>query len=116
LLRRIFGSKRNEVTGEWRKLHTEELYDLNIIRVIKSRRMRWFGHVASKGERRGVCSVLVGKCEGNRLLGRPRRRWENNIKINFQEVEYGGIDWIELFRDRDRMWGLVNAVMNLRVP
>jgi len=84
VLRRIFGPKRDEVTGEWRKLHNEELNDLysfpNIIRVIKSRRMRGAGHVARLGERRGVYRVLVQKPEGKRPLGRPRRRWEDNIK------------------------------------
>ena len=84
MLRRIFGPKRDEVTGEWRKLHNEELNDLysfpNIIRVIKSRRMRGAGHVARLGERRGVYRVLVQKPEGKRPLGRPRRRWEDNIK------------------------------------
>jgi len=88
LLRRIFGSKRDEVTGDWRKLHKEELNDLycspNIVRVIKSRRMRWAGHVARMGERRGVYRVLVGKPEGKRPLGRPRRRWEDNIKMDLQ--------------------------------
>ena len=120
VLRRIFGPRRDEVTGEWRRLHNEELNDLysspNIVRVIKSRRMRWAGHVARKGKRRGVCSVLVGKPEGKRPLGRPRRRWENNIKMDVQEVKYGGMDWIELTQDRDRWWAVVNAVMNLRVP
>jgi len=80
-LRRIFGLKRDEVTREWRKLHTEELNDLycsaSIVRVIKSIRMRWAGHVARRGERRGVYRVLVGKPEGNRPLGRPMRRWED---------------------------------------
>jgi len=81
VLRRIFGLKRDEVTREWRKLHTEELNDLycsaSIVRVIKSIRMRWAGHVARRGERRGVYRVLVGKPEGNRPLGRPMRRWED---------------------------------------
>ena len=85
-MRRIFGRKRDEVTGEWRKLHNEELNDLhsspNIVRVIKSRRMRWAGHVARMGERRGVYRLLVGKPEGKRPLGRPRRRWEDNIKTD----------------------------------
>jgi len=96
----IFGPKRDEVTGEWRKLHNEELNDLycspNIVQVIRSRRMRWTGHVARIGERRGVYRVLVGKPEGKRLLGRPRRRWEDNIKMNLQEVGCGSMDWIEL--------------------
>ena len=83
VLRRIIRPKRDELTGEWRKLHNEEPNDLsstNIFRVIKLRRMRWVGHVARMGERRGVCRVLVGKPEGKRPLGRPRRRWEDNIK------------------------------------
>jgi len=100
LLRRKFGPKRDEVTGEWRKIRSEELYDLysssNIVRVIKSRRMRWAGHVARIGERKGVYRVLVGKPEGKRPLGRPRCRWEDNIKIDLQEVGCGGMDWIEL--------------------
>jgi hypothetical protein len=87
VLRRVFGPKRDEVTGKWIKLHNEELNDLyslpNIVRVVKSRRMRWAGHVARMGEDRGVYRVLVGNPEGKRLLGRPRRRWEDNIKMNF---------------------------------
>jgi hypothetical protein len=90
VLRTIFGPKRNEITLEWRRLHNEELYDLysspNIIRVIKSRRMRWTVHVARNVERKGVYNVLVGKLEGKRPLGRPRRRWENNIKLDLQEL------------------------------
>jgi hypothetical protein len=86
VLRRVFGPKRDEVTGEWRKLHNEELRDLyslpNIVWVVRSRRMRWAGHVARMGEGRGVHSVLVGKPEGKRPLGRPRRRWEDNIKLD----------------------------------
>jgi len=86
VLRRIFGSRRDEVTGEWRRLLIEELNDLysstNIVRVIKSRRMRWFGHVARMGEERGVYRVLVGKPEGKRPLGRPRRRWVDNIRMD----------------------------------
>ena len=94
MLRRIFGPKRDEVTREWRKLHNEKLNDLysrhSIFRVTKSRRMRWAGHVARMGEKRGLYSALVGKLEGTRPLGRPRLRWEDNIKIDLQEVECGG--------------------------
>jgi len=89
VLRRIIGPKREEVTGEWRKLHNElnNLYSSpNIVRVIKSRRMRWAGHVARVGERRGVYRVLVGKPEGKRPLGRPRRGWEDNIRMDLREV------------------------------
>jgi hypothetical protein len=93
VLRRLFGPKRDEVTGEWRRLHNEELNDLysspNIIRVIKSRRMRWAGHVAGMGEKRGAYRILVGRPEGRRPLGRPRRRWEANIKTYLQEVGLG---------------------------
>ena len=102
------------------QIHSEELNDLyaspNIIRVIKSRRMRWAGHVARMGEGRSVYRVLVGKPEGRRPLGRPRRRWEDNIKMAVQEVGCGVMDWIELAPDRDMWRALVNAVMNLRVP
>ena len=117
---RIFGSKRDEVTGEWRRLHNEELNDLycspNIVRVIKWRRMRLAGHVARMGEERGVYRVLVGKLEGRRPLGRPRRRWVNNIRVDLQEVGCEYMDWIGLAQDRDRWRTLVSAVMNLRVP
>ena len=120
VLRRVFGPKRDEVTREWRKLHNEELNDLysslNIVLVIKSRRMRWAEHVARTGKRRGVYRVLVGTPEGKTLHGRPRRRWENNIKMYHQGVGCGGVDWIELAQDRDSWHYLVNAVMNLRVP
>ena len=102
------------------KLHNEELGDLyslpNIVRVVKSRRMRWAGHVARMGEGRGVHRVLVGKPEGKRPLGRPRRRWEDNIKIDLQEVGGSCGDWMELAQDMDRWRALVSTVMNLRVP
>jgi hypothetical protein len=111
--------KRDEVTEEGRKLHNEELNDLysspNIVRAIKSLRLRWAGHVARMG-RGEVIQVLVGKPEGKRPLGRTRRRWEDNIKMDVQEVGCGGMDWIELAQNRDRWRALVNAVMNLRVP
>ena len=120
VLRRVFGSKRDEVTGEWRKLNNEELSDLysipNIVRVVKSRRMRWAWHVARMGEGREVYRVLVGKSEGKRPLGRPRRRWGDNIKMDLQEVGGDCGDWMELARDRDRWRALVSTVMNLRVP
>jgi hypothetical protein len=106
VLRRIFGPRSEEVTGEWRRLHNEELNDLysspSIVRVIKSRRMRWAGYVARMGEERGVYRVLVGKPEGRRPLGRPRRRWMNNIRMDLQEVGCGYMDWIGLAQDRNR--------------
>jgi hypothetical protein len=119
VLRRIFGPKRDEVTGEWRRLHNEELNGLysspNIIRVIKSRRMRWAEHVARMGKGAGAYRILVGRPEGRIPLGRPRRRLEDNIKMDLQEVEWEGVDWIDMAQDRDRWRALVNAVMNLRV-
>ena len=120
VLRRIFGPRRDELTGEWRILRNEELNDVysphNTVRVIKSRRMRWAGHVARMGEVRGVYRVLVGKPEGRRPLGRPRRRWVDNIRMDLQEVGCGYTDWFGLAQDRDRWRALVSAVMNLRVP
>jgi len=120
VLRKIFGIRRDKVTGEWRRLHNEELNDLysspNIVQVIKWRRMKWAGHVARMGEERGVYRVLVGKPEGRRPLGRPRRRWADNIRMDLQEVGCWYMDWIGLAQDRDRWRTLVSAVMNLRVP
>jgi len=118
-LRGTFGPERDEVTGEWRKRHNEELSDLywssNIVRVIKLRRMIRAWHVARMGEGRGVCIFLVEKPEGKLLLGRRRRRWEDNIKMDLQEVGGGGMEWIDLAQDRDRWRTLVSAVMDLRV-
>ena len=120
VLRRIFGPRRDEVTGEWTRLHNEELNDLypssNIVRVIKSRTMRWAGHVARMGEERGVYRVLVGKQEGKRPLGKPRLRWVDNIRMDLLEVGCGYMDWIGLAQDRDSCRTLVSAVMNLRDP
>jgi hypothetical protein len=121
VLRRIFGPKRDEVTGEWRKLHNEELRDLysspRIIRIIKSRRMRWAGHVVRMGEKRNAYKLLVvGKPEGKRPLGRPRCRWEDNIRMDLGEVGWGDVDWTGLAQDRNRWRALVNSVLNLRVP
>jgi hypothetical protein len=120
VLRRICGPKRDEVMGEWRKLHNEELIGLyslaNIVRVIKSRRFKWARQVARMGEGTGVFSVLVGKHEGKRPLGRPRRRWEDNVRMDLQEVGCGREDWIELAHDRDSWRALVSAERNLRVP
>jgi hypothetical protein len=113
VLRRIFGPKRDEVMGEWRQLHNKELHDLysslSIIRIIKSRRMRWAGHVSRMGEKRNAYRILLGKPEGKRPLGRPRRRWVDNIRMNLGEV-------IGLAKDRNRWRALVNSVLNLRIP
>jgi hypothetical protein len=149
VLRRVFGPKRDEVTGKWRKLHNEKLNNLyslpNIVRVVKSRRIRWAGHVARMGEDRGVYRVLVGKPEGERPLGRPRCRWEDNInflnaelnpichllallahlilhisrirvKIDLREVGGGRGDRMELAQDRDRWRALVGTVRDFLVP
>jgi hypothetical protein len=120
VLRRIFGSKRDEVTGEWRKLHNEELRDLysspSIIRMITSRRIRWAGRVARMGEKRNAYRLLVGKPEGKRPLGRPRRRCVDNIKMDLGEMEWGGVDWIGLAKYNNRWRALVNSVLNIRFP
>jgi hypothetical protein len=116
LLRRIFGSK----TGEWRKLHNEELRDLysspSIIRIIKSKRMRWAGHVAHMVENRNSYRLLVGTREGKSPLGRPRCRWVDNIRMDLGEMEWGDVDWIGLAQDRNSWRALVNSVLNLQVP
>jgi len=115
----MFGPRREEVTEDWIKVHKEELnylyFSNNIVRVIKSRRMRWAGHVARLGERRGVYRVLVGKPEGKRPLGRHRRRWEDNITMDLQEVGCEVMDWIELAQDRYRWRALVTALEINRV-
>jgi hypothetical protein len=119
VLRRIFGPKRDKVTGEWRKLHNEELHNLysspDINRQVKSRRMRWAGLVARMGEERKLYKVLAGKPEGTRPLGRPRRRWEGGVRMDLREIGLGGVDWIRLAQDRNRWRAIVSAVMNLRV-
>ncbi|KAJ4434738.1 hypothetical protein ANN_23306 [Periplaneta americana] len=118
VLRKIFGAKRDEVTGEWRKLHNAELHALysspDIIRNIKSRRLRWAVPVARMGESRNAYRVLVGRPEGKRPLGRPRRRWEDNVKMDLREVGYDGRDWINLAQDRDQWRAYVREAMNLR--
>jgi hypothetical protein len=120
VLRRIFGPKRDEVTGEWRQLHNEELHDLysspSITTIIKSRRNRLAWHVARIGEKRNAYRLFVGKPEGRRPLGRPRRRWLDNIGMDLVEVGWGGVDWIGLAQDRDRWRALVNSVLYLRTP
>jgi hypothetical protein len=120
VLRSIFVPKRDGVMGGWRKLHNEELHDLysspSIIRIIKSRRMRWAGHVARMGEERNVYRLLVGKPEGRRPLRRPRRRWMDNIKMDLLEIGFGDVDSTGLAQDRYRWRALVNSVMNLWVP
>jgi hypothetical protein len=120
VLRRVFGPKTNEVTGGWRNLHNEELHGLysspGIVEEINARKIRWAGHVARMGEVRGAYNILVGRPEGRRQLGRPRRRWEDNIKMDHREIWFGDVDWIHLAQDRDRWRALVNTVMNLRVP
>jgi hypothetical protein len=120
VLTRIFSAKRNEVTEEWRKLRNEELHNLNsspnIIRMIKSRRMRLAGHAARMWEKTNAYRILVGKPERRRPLGGPRCRWVDNIKIELREKGWDGVDWVDLAQDRDQWRALVNTVMNLRVP
>jgi hypothetical protein len=113
---RIFGPTRDEVMGDWRKLHNEEFHNLyslpNIIRMIKSRRMRWAGHVAGMKENRTTAyRILVGKPEG-----RPRCRWVDNVKMDLREIRWSGVDWIDLAQERAQWRAFVNKVMNLKVP
>jgi hypothetical protein len=120
VLRRIFGPKRDEMTGDWRKLHNVELHSLyafqSTIRIIKSRRMRLAGHEARMGEKLNTYRILVGKPEGKSPQGRPRRRWVDNIKMDFREVEWDDMVWIDLAQDRNQWRALLNTVMNLLVP
>jgi hypothetical protein len=121
VLRRIFGPKRDEMTEDWRKLHNEELLTCNlrqirIIGMMKSRRMRWPVHVARMEERRNAYRILVGRPECKRSLGRPRRRWVDNIKMNLTEIGWDGMDCTDVAQDRDQWRALVNMAMNLRVP
>jgi hypothetical protein len=118
----LFGPKRDEVTGGSRKLHNEELHGLysspSIVRVIKARRMRWAGHVARMVEVKGAYNILVGRPEGSRPLGRPRRRWEDNIKMDLREIGFGDVDWIHWAQDRDR-WRAnfyINGVSMQSIP
>ena len=120
VLTKIFGANRDEITGEWRKLHNAELHALysspNIIRNLKSRRLRWAGHVARMEQPRNAFRVLIGKPEGKRPLGRPRRGWEDNIEMDLREVGCDPGEWIDLAEDRDQWRAYVRAVTNLRVP
>jgi hypothetical protein len=118
VLKKIFGPIREE-DGSWRKLHNDELHSLysspNIVRVMNSRRMRWAGHGAGMGKRRGVYRVLVGRCEWKRSLGRSRRRWEDNIKMDVREIGIDVANWIRLAQDRVQWRNFVTTVINLRV-
>jgi hypothetical protein len=119
VLRRMFVPKCDAAMGEWRKLCNGELRNLfsspNIIRQIKSRRMRWAGHVARMGEERNVYRVLMGKPERKRPLERPRRRWEDVIQMDLRKIGWGGVEWIHLAQDRDLWRAVVNSVMTLRI-
>jgi hypothetical protein len=120
VLRRIFGPKKEEVTERWRRLHNEELHKLctlpNIIRVIKSWRMRGAGHLARMGEMRNAYKMVVENSEGKRPLKRPRCRWEDNIRMDITEVGWEGVDWMQLAQERGHLRAVVNTVMNLEVP
>jgi hypothetical protein len=120
IILKMFGPERDEVTGGWIKLHNEELHNLysspSIIRMIKSRRMRMAGHVARMVAKWNAYRILVGKPEGKRQLGRPRRMWVDNIKMDLREMGWDDIDWIDLAQDRAQWRVLVNTVINFRVP
>jgi hypothetical protein len=120
VLRRIFGPKRDGVSGGWRKLHNEELHNLYssplIIRIIKSERMRWVGHVARMGPQKNMHTLLVGKLEGKRQLEKPRRKWADNIKMNFVEAGWVSVNWIVVAQNKNKLRALVDAVMSLQVP
>ena len=119
ILWRIFGPKRDE-NGEWRRLHNEELHSLyrspNIVRVIKSRRLRWAGHVARMEEGRSAFKILTGKPTGKRPFGGPRRRWEDNIRMELEEIGINAGNWVDSAQDRNYWRALVNGALNVRVP
>jgi hypothetical protein len=120
VLRRIFRVKRDEIISVWRKLHNKELHNLysssNVIRIIKSRKMKWAGNVARIREKKNSYKIFVRKPERNRPIGRPRRRWQDNIKMDLREIGWGGMDWIDLAQDMEQWKTLVNTVMNIQVP
>ena len=119
ILRRIFGPKRDE-NGEWRGLHNEELHSLygspNIVRVIKSRRLTWAGHIARMEKGRSAFKILTGKPTGKIALGRPRRRWEDNIRMDLEEIGINACNWVDSSQDRNYWRALVNAALIPRVP
>jgi hypothetical protein len=120
MLRSIFGPQRELVAGDWRRLHNEKLHNLYaspyIIRAMKSRKMRWAGHVARVKEMRNAYSILVGRHEGKRPLGKPRSKWKNNISMNLSEIRRENVDWFKLAQVTGQRQALVKTVMKLRVP